>query len=145
MDERAIPQAAAEELRRAWLDELGDAVTNCEQAEVRLTATIQTLPHHDRCIYGKFSLLARALKKHLAEYSTRALEPAQRRHAAGAFLGEAGACLAAQIKSRDQRLADPPHDWRWYYTELLNQKTSRFCGRPAEPVVPQRRRPEPPT
>src|SRR5262249_24773109 len=38
--------------------------------------------------------------------------------------------LTAQIDSRDQKSLDPVHDWSWYLTEVLNQKTLGFALAP---------------
>jgi hypothetical protein len=80
--------------------------------------------------YVKFDLLARALQKQLALYSAQALECRQREEICETFIREAGRFLTAQVDSRDQKSLDPAHDWSWYLTEVLNQKTLGFALTP---------------
>jgi phytoene/squalene synthetase len=127
IDDHSISQSAAQGLVTSWLDQITGAIK----------APGQTADGADRSdpklacgMYGKFDLLARALQKQLMLYSVQALGIGRREEICDAFLPEAGRFLTAQIDSRDQKSLDPAHDWDWYLTEVLNQKTLGFALAP---------------
>jgi phytoene/squalene synthetase len=126
VDEHSISQAAAQDLVTAWLDQMARAIKAPDQAGGgdRSNSTIA-------CgTYVKFDLLARALQKQLTLYSAHSLECRQREDICETLIPEAGRFLTAQINSRDQKSFDPVHDWSWYFTEVLNQKTLGFALAP---------------
>jgi phytoene/squalene synthetase len=127
VDEHSISQAAAQDLVTSWLDQMARAIKAPDQADGGVDRSNSRIA----CgTYVKFDLLARALQKQLTLYSAQALECHQREEVCETFIPEAGGFLTAQINSRDQKSFDPAHDWSWYFTEVLNQKTLGFALAP---------------
>jgi phytoene/squalene synthetase len=127
VDEHSISQAAAQDLVTSWLDQMARAIKAPDQADDGVDRSNSTIA---RGTYVKFDLLARALQQQLTLYSAQALEGRQREEICETFIREAGSFLTAQIDSRDQKSLDPAHDWSWYLTEVLNQKTLGFALAP---------------
>lgn len=127
VDEHSISQSAAQDLVTSWLDQMARAIRAPDQTDGGGDRSNSRMA----CgTYVKFDLLARALQKQLTLYSAQALECRQREEICETLIPEAGRFLTAQINSRDQKSLDPVHDWSWYLTEVLNQKTLGFALTP---------------
>jgi hypothetical protein len=75
---------------------------------------------------GGFSALASTFIQLLAEYCANAPTHQKRCAYADEFLAQTGALLVAQFFSNEQRRIRSDRDWKWYVSELLNQKTLGF-------------------
>jgi phytoene/squalene synthetase len=127
VDEHSISQSVAQDLVTSWLDQMTRAIKAPDQTDGGVDRSNSRIA----CgTYVKFDLLARALQKQLTLYSAQALEGRQREEICETFIEEAGRFLTAQVDSRDQKSLDPAHDWSWYLTEVLNQKTLGFALAP---------------
>jgi phytoene/squalene synthetase len=127
VDEHSISQSAAQDLVTSWLDQIARAIKASDQTADDVDRSNSSVA----CgMYVKFDLLARGLQRQLTHYSAQALERRQREDICETFIPEAGRFLTAQINSRDQKSLDPAHDWSWYLTEVLNQKTLGFALAP---------------
>jgi phytoene/squalene synthetase len=127
VDDHSISQSAAQDLVTSWLDQIARAIQPSDQTADDVARSNSRIA----CgTYAKFDLLARALQQQLTLYSALALERRQREDICATFIREAGRFLTAQINSRDQKSLDPAHDWSWYLTEVLNQKTLGFALAP---------------
>src|SRR5262245_21811489 len=127
VDEHSISQSAAQDLMTSWLDRIARAIKVSDQTDGSGDRSKSRIADGT---YVKFDLLARALQQQLTLYSAQALESRQREEICETFIREAGSFLTAQIDSRDQKSLDPAHDWSWYLTEVLNQKTLGFALAP---------------
>jgi phytoene/squalene synthetase len=127
VDEHSISQSLARDLVTSWLDQMARAIKAPDQTDGGVDRSNSRIASGT---YVKFDLLARALQQQLTLYSAQALEGRQREEICKTFMQEAGRFLTAQIDSRDQKSLDPAHDWSWYLTEVLNQKTLGFALAP---------------
>lgn len=128
IDDQALPPDIAGALVDEWLGNAAEALAvgcpdppSAFQASTRASAPGQN---------GAFRRLTDAFKASLSQYQDLTADAGPRVAAAHDFLAEARAFLTAQIASRDQKALDPHHDWNWYLTEVINQKTLGFALAP---------------
>jgi phytoene/squalene synthetase len=128
IDDHAMPADRAEAMVEDWLGTIADALGNTIVANARACSDPHGREPEER--NRAFGRLSSALQRSLVRYKDLAIDPGSHEPVASAFLAEARAVLFAQVKSRDQQTIDPSHDWSWYLTQLLNQKTLGFVFAP---------------
>ncbi|WP_186294531.1 squalene/phytoene synthase family protein [Bradyrhizobium guangdongense] len=127
IDDRALAPERALALIDEWLGKAAKAISGvsidqtCRRTEIPTSSDDQN---------DSFQRLTSAFQHSLSRYCDLAVDIDSRRSIADTFLGEARAVLMAQFNSREQKILDPGHDWHWYMTQLLNQKTLGFAFAP---------------
>lgn len=127
IDDRALPPEQALALIDEWLGKAAEAISGVSTKQTSLDPETQASSDDQD---DSFQRLTSAFQHSLSRYCDLAVDGASRRSIADTFLGEARTVLMAQFKSREQRILDPGHDWHWYLTQLLNQKTLGFAFAP---------------
>lgn len=128
IDDHALPPEAAQALVTEWLGKAAEALDPGDfpgQRARSQTRGPESLDEHDRL----FRQLTNAFQTCLSQYRRLAAKTGSG-DSTDTFLAEARAFLIAQIDSRDQKTVDPPHDWNWYLTQVINQKTLGFALAP---------------
>jgi phytoene/squalene synthetase len=127
IDAEGLSRDAAEAVVSAWISRTRAGLDQCrspEQSAVAAAASASLGPGE------RFRRLADAFQTRLGEYRGRLAGDVSLEAIAEPFLAEASTFLQAQIDSLDQNTVDPQHDWNWYLTKVLNQKTLGFALAP---------------
>jgi phytoene/squalene synthetase len=129
IDDRALPPEVAQTLVSEWLDKAAEAF--CSGSSTGQRACLQTpAPASSDGQNSSFRQLTNAFQTYLSHYRRLATATGSRDSIADTFLVEARAVLMAQINSREQKILAPRHNWNWYLTQVLNQKTLGFAFAP---------------
>lgn len=128
IDDCALPSDAAQVLVAEWLREAAEALGSgdCAARAPLPTPAPESSEAQDRL----FLQLTSAFKTSLSRYRHLATRAVPGDSIPDTFLAEARSFLLAQIDSRDQKTVDPHHDWNWYLTQVINQKTLGFALAP---------------
>lgn len=127
IDDRALSPESAQALVADWLHKAAEALDPDESAGPRSQAHgPESSDKQDRL----FLQLTNAFQACLSQYRRLAARTGSGDSIPDTFLAEARAFLIAQIDSRDQKTVDPRHDWKWYLTQVINQKTLGFALAP---------------
>lgn len=129
IDDRSLPPDVAEAMVDEWLGKAVAALAPSSSAAppARLQRAGAALVDAQD---SAFRRLTDAFQASLSQYRSLVIDARSFVTAADDFMVEARAFLMAQINSRDQRTLDPRHDWNWYLTRVINQKTLGFALAP---------------
>lgn len=129
IDDRGLPPDVAEAMVDDWLGKAADALAPSGAAAPPARPQ-RAGPASVDAQDSAFRRLTDAFQASLSRYRSLAPDAGSYVAAADDFMVEARAFLVAQINSRDQRMLDPRHDWNWYLTRVINQKTLGFALAP---------------